>query len=251
MNDDRLLQKIAEHARHRGADRPDPRWDALAAGELSDEDRQALVDEDPDGERKAQAFDPLPAEFRDAIKRDLRTSLATSTAPTAAPGKRRSRWIGALAASLVAALAVVVLLPRSDGFAPLPGYTSTLRGGAVMRSENDGPAVLRNGERIELILTPATGIETPLATGGFVLVDERIEPVTLPQTQFSPFGAARIVAVVGEDLALPAGDSVLLVAVSHPGAQPDRSEVAKRLAEPVPEATPWQLLTFPLRLEAP
>ncbi len=253
MNEDKLLEQLADVARRRGVDEPDPRWDELAAGRLGDDERHRLLAEDPDSDRKVTAFEPLSNDFKDGIKAQIGASVAANAAvpDIPAPGKSRSPWYGALAASLLAAIAVLTLLPRGGDAPPLPGYSSTLRGGAVMRSEGEGPAVLQPGERIELILTPATRVDTPLAARAFVSVDERLEAIDLPAPEWSPFGAARIVATLGEDLNLPAGDSVLIVAVGSPGALPGESGVAQRLDGPAPADTPWQMLQFPLRLESP
>lgn len=256
MSEDRLLQTLAKHARqNRQNDDADASWEALAAGELSDDERQRLIDQDPDGERKAAAFDPLGREFRDAVARNIKASLADAGALNTAPkwGKRPSRWLGALAASLVAAVAFTTLLRGPGSADPLPGYSSTMRGGSVTRSVNDTQAVFTKGDRVELILTPDTSISEPLNVVAYRQISGSLAPVAMPEPQWSEFGAARVVATIGQDLALPEGDSVLLVAVARAGALPSAADVLDRSEHGNGGGGEhaWQLVRFELRVTPP
>src|SRR5262245_42717119 len=84
MNDEELMKALGRTARAEPA--LDERWEKLAAGTLSDAERDALLEEAARSEAAAQAYEafrPLGAEFE---ARGVARPLGEATHRTAAPG---------------------------------------------------------------------------------------------------------------------------------------------------------------------
>lgn len=266
MNDDKLLEGIARAARDEAAADPlDPRWDKLAAGELSDAERRALRETQADdalAERADTAFAPLDAGERAALAAaaaaalgaagnsmagDAReASAAEATGPDGTAGNNvvplrrhplRSPWALGLAASAVIAIGVVLsgdlLSPRAG---PLPSYSYDLRGTAGMRSDEDGPVSVRSGEAFTLTLTPASALDAPARVRLFVDDGARLIPLEGAQIEMADSGAARITAPTA---ALGLGD-VTVVAIIGRGDWPDRDAVRRG------GNAAWRAVTVPL-----
>lgn len=216
MNDDALLEAVARVARDRGEDPlADPRWERLAAGTASTDDRAALEamvagGEVPEG--AMDAFAPLSAEARDRFAAAALDALKPAAQATPAPvidlaarRRQRVRWLGVGATALAAAAALVLVLKPPDGPGPVPGphmpaYEVVFSGGdRILRSE-DGVAVLRAGSRFELVLRPATAVSgDPPAASAFLVRDGERSPWDV-RIQASAQGSFRITGTVGEEL---------------------------------------------------
>src|SRR6185436_3854240 len=134
-----LLEAVREAARERDP-LADPRWEALARGELSPEQIAALREEPRAGEADAyEVFRPLdPAVQEQMVDRamaSLRPPPAQERAPAPASGwlarRRRTVMVGSAAVAAAAALVLVVRPGSRTGpvGAPLPAYAVELKGG--------------------------------------------------------------------------------------------------------------------------
>ena len=262
MSDDELLQRLARIAREEEDDeRLDPRWEALAAGTLPVEEAEALrreAEESMQTKTRHDAFSPLGPEFRSRVVAAIREqhgkragTVAAAPEPEAPPRVSdigaahprrphrrwpRRRW--AAAGLAAAALLTFALWPH--GQPPLPGYAAHLAGGVqTMRAPADPrPAAGEAGEAVvfapgnafELVLTPAEPVRGRLTVATFVApAGAAARPITLP-AEVSLQGAVRIAGRVGGEVALPPGESDLLVAVGRAGRLPPPEELVERLA---------------------
>lgn len=245
QDDDRLLKAAARVFRET-EETLDERWDKLAAGELSPEEVETLRAEagrSPEAAAAWAAFQPLGAGFEAEVVRRIREVQRDApdvdaakpmppTGPAAAPAsvstltpKPRAwrRWT--VPASLAAA-ATVALAVWSGRPAPLPDYALRLEGatsaqrGASPGAAEGTPAAFVEGNRLELVLTPATATTGAVEARVLLLAGGALRPLPAPPLETSPQGAVRLRGTVGRDVVLPPGDSLLLVAVGRPGALP-------------------------------
>ncbi len=256
MSEERLLKDLARLARERDAVTPEGAWDLLASGELTEEQRERLrvqAERSPADAAAWDAFQPLGADFRAAlvarVARELREPPSAEPAVEPAPARstpprRASRaWLSGWRLALVAALAAAGLLIALGPWArprELPTYELSTSGALQSRrgpveSATPGatagaPLPLASGNRFELLLTPATSAGADVESQVLIARGERLEPLALPAPQRSDEGALRYSAVVGRDLELPPGESVLVVVVARPGARPSEAELRARLA---------------------
>jgi len=279
MTDEELLKAMGRAAR---ADQPlDERWDKLAAGELTDAERDELLEAAAHSEEAAdayEAFRPLGAEFEARVVERLRAGragAARSSAPGAAaeapPGRargaepvarkvvpfpqrerRRSFVPLALAASLLVAVGVATLLRQ--GAAPaLPGYGLRLDGQVtLMRGESPPPqaAPFAAGNTFRLVLTPETRVDGEVAARAYLLSDGSIEPLPAPAPRTSDDGAVLIEGEVGDDVLLPQGAARILVVVGRESKLPDPAALAARLgAAGQEQSDDWSAWMLPVRTE--
>jgi hypothetical protein len=207
--DDALLDALAGIAREARADEPDPRWDALAADDLSAEDQaalRALVGED---DALHSAFAPIDemrrAGFVDAMLSELDASSAepqhaVPTPAMQAPAKIipfRQSFLGraitiAAPIALAAGLAWVVLAPGAAR--PVPGYSIEATGGLkTVRSHGpeSGPVIIAPGVRIDWVISPDTAVEGPIGLTAYLTRDGGSRHWPLSPT-ITPAGAVRI-----------------------------------------------------------
>jgi hypothetical protein len=240
MTDDRLLKELARVAREQRTTEPDPRWDRLAAGELSADEVARLRDEaarSPEAAAAWELFRPLEPELsREIVEQARRHLPATPQAiPTAVPlSWKPRRWRRAFVPALAAAALIVLLSPWRNG-PPLPPYDLRLEGAVRVERSGEpaspsGPATFAPGNRFELRLTPATSAGNDVEARVFVVDGPRVELLQAPPPARSSDGALRIVGVVGQDVRLPDGAFHLLVAVGRPGSLPSGTELRDHLA---------------------
>ncbi len=219
--DDDLLIELGELARD--ARRPvDPRWDALARGELSDEERAALRAEE-DADALAPLFEPLGEDFANALAAKVLAERAPASAKPegevvslrARRGARVVRY--ALPGIALAAAALLYVLATGDpaGEPALPAYTVEVHGGD--QALRGAPAAstervrLSPGSRIEVVARPATPVTAPVAAEVTV---RDASGATRPWTggvEVAPSGAVRLTGTLGEDLVLSPGEATLEV----------------------------------------
>jgi len=285
MNDEELMKALGRTARAEPAH--DERWDRLAAGTLSEAEREALLEEATRSDAAAdayEAFRPLGAEFQARVVHRLlgeaargQTPAQQATAggvhaPAAAPGRdeaapveargrvvpfpRRVRRFAvaplALAASLLVAVGLITFM-RPGAVPALPGYGLTLDGQVtLMRGEVPPPqaAPFAQGNHFRLVLTPSTRVEGVVVARGYVLSDGEPAPFVAPAPRISDDGAVLIEGEVGRDVQLPQGDARLLVIVGRESKLPDPGALAERLgAAGQAQNDDWAAWMLPVRTE--
>jgi hypothetical protein len=247
MNDDELLKALAAAAQAERA--RDPRYDALADDDLSEEDRAALAALGDD--EAMTAFAPLDEAARERFAAAALTAMGASAAAPEPEGAKilpfRKTWAGrvltfAVPLAAAAALAFVLLRPGPEG-PGLPDYRlDATAGERTLRSAEPAPADVPRygpGSRIELVLRPSTAAQGPVTVRGFLNRGGELQPWAVTP-EVSPEGAIRIAGPVEELLPDVTGEVELLLAVGRPEALPDAGEVLT--------ATPkgWRLLRYRL-----
>lgn len=225
----------------------DARWERLAAGTASDEDRAALerlAHEDPLAREALALFAPLGEDaqrrYAGAIEAELAASREQAKAPAAGPipeparehtrehttvvplrarpprGASFRRLAAAgTALAMAAAVALMLTRPHAPG-ATLPAYALALSGGeAIDRGEPDATLpVLRRGSRLTLTLRPATPVRGPVEARAFLVQAGRTVALDAA-LQLSADGAVRLVARVAE---VSPGDAEIVAVIARPGA---------------------------------
>ena len=239
MKDEELMDALGETARDRELD---PRWEKLAAGELSDEELAELrADAGEEAAALEAAFAPLEeddhADFVSAILgADAQPAPVASVDPRpkrvpesrGARGRRISRrgfLVGATAIGLAAAIALAVWVPQSTP--ALPEYAASVHGGARTQRGGDTPeGRFRADDRVELRLRPSTETAIPVHAAVFrSRRDGASERVSLP-IEVAASGAVRMSARASELLPEP-GDYMVTVVVA-----PSRTPIDTVDAEP-------------------
>ncbi len=239
MTDDELMDALGETARDRDLD---PRWERLAAGELSDEELAELrADAGDEADALEAAFAPLDdadqADFVGAILGDSNAAApevvaaaaesstseaAVAVAPPtrgrssgtgARSGSRRGFIAGAAAVAVAAGVALFVWLPESTP--ALPAYAASVHGGARTDRGADAEAGgrFRAGDRVELRLRPSTETSIPVHAAVFRAAGTgEPERLSLP-LEVASSGAVRLTALASELLPEP-GEYTLTVVVA-------------------------------------
>lgn len=155
---------------------------------------------------------------------------------TTGRGRRRRAWTtpayGA-AAALSIAVVGVVLYPRGD-MAPPPatlGYSYVLGGEQAMRGDEEPSTRVSfvQGTGFAVTFRPEDRIPGPVTARIYVADDAGVRRLEAPEARASDTGAMRIDGVVGTNVRLPPGNSVLLMVVGRPAALPDGEELLRRL----------------------
>jgi hypothetical protein len=285
-NDEELMKALGRTARAEPA--LDERWDKLAAGTLTDAEREALLEEAARSDAAAEAYEafrPLGAEFQARIVHRLlgetsrssqraagepasRGARAVAAAPASGgaqspeaaakviPFRRRATRVVAvplaLAASLLLAVGVFTFM-RPGTVPALPGYGLTLEGQVtLMRGEAPPPAAapFAQGNHFRLVLTPATRVEGEVVARGYVFRDGEPAPFVAPAPRISDDGAVLIEGEVGHDVQLPQGNARLLVVVGREAKLPDPRALAEQLgAAGQEQSDDWAAWMLPVRSE--
>lgn len=234
----------------------DRRWDALSAGELSEEDAaalEALAKGSEEGRAAYEAFRPIDeaarakmaaaalAEAGVTVKREGESAPAKDgpahdtpandahAKAAVTPLRSRLGLVGAVAAALAAAAAWAVVGP---GAAPgLPAYSMKMTGEREQRADPPPAgdvARLGPGARLTLVLRPDRAVKEPIAARGFVSRGAGWEPWRVPM-QIAPDGAVRI-AGAREELfpGAAAGTLTIAVAVGRAADLPADPDAASR-----------------------
>jgi hypothetical protein len=177
---------------------------------------------------RAVVVRPVDAEARAKIVR----SIARSYGPARARSRRALFARGAIVASGLALAAAVAVVVRPSRSGELPAYELIASGGArdvrgAVTATAGGPLRLRDADRFEVVLRPATDAPGPLAARAFLVRGASIIPfagaVDVAANGAIRFagsardfpgvtaGAAELVIAVGRADAIAAGDAASLV----------------------------------------
>ncbi|MBO6933428.1 MAG: twin-arginine translocation signal domain-containing protein [Deltaproteobacteria bacterium] len=232
MTDEELMDALGETARERELD---PRWEKLAAGELTDDELAELrADAGDEADALEAAFAPLDdddqAGFLDAIlgapsevgepSSEVAEAVpvrseapARSSGAAARTGSRRGFVVGAAAIALAAGIALFVWLPQSTP--ELPEYAASVHGGAQTQRGAEGEAGgrFRAEDRVELRLRPSTETSIPVHAAVFRTSGAgEPERLNLP-IDVAASGAVRLTALASELLPEP-GEHTLTIVVA-------------------------------------
>jgi hypothetical protein len=230
---DDMLERVAEAARELDP-LADPRWEALAAGTISEADRadlHAMADRSDAARRAWDMLQPRSAQQQ--------RELAETVVGRAAAARRRW-WPPAVAATALAAGVAFMLVHRpppqqqpATRAAAIPPYAMAVTGGTVVLMAHEGTCQqLDPGGRCEVMLRPAkdagkVDVKAALSDG------TSVRPWS-PPFEIAPSGAVRIRLVKDEAFAgVPAGRWEMIFAVGRPEALPATPEaLAKAAAAP-------------------
>lgn len=248
MNDDDLLAEVGQLARDERI-LADPRWRALARGELGADERAALIalaEQSAEGRAALEAYTPLDAADQAALVEGILAAAPPPARPRSLLGARLRR--GAAGAALLAAAALAALWLRR-GDPPLPAYVATIAGEQAQRAapppdaQPGGVARLGPGAEIEVLLRPAQSVPGAVDARAF-LAREGVERAVPASIERSDDGALRLGGsyeqLFGE---APRGAWELVVVVGRPGALPKSAGEASAAAHP-----PWQIVRVPVVL---
>lgn len=232
-DDDRLLAALRDAAKAEQEDAlADARWDALARGELAEDEiaqLTALAREEPALEGAPEMFAPLGAEvearFLLAIQHELSREPAEAEAKASnvvsLEARRRTRraWMAGSAALALAAGAALWVATRPDrGGARLPEYTLLVTGGERdVRADEPQAVTLAPGARVTMTLRPAEPEGGPLEARAF-LAQGAAEIALEASVEVSPEGAVRMVGRAPSGASLAAGEAEIVVAIGRAGA---------------------------------
>lgn len=259
---------------------PDPRWDDLAAGDLSAAEEKRLRAETmalPGGERAWEGFKPFAEGFEHRVLRRVQESRVgeagaepaasepVANAPTIADSAvvpllpRRSRprpaW---LAPTLAAAAALVAMVgwwqldtrrdiprdtPHPGLVEPLPAYSLEVSGVSTMRSDPRDSVFLR-GKRFTLVLRPEREVDAPVAVYFFIRGADggwREWQLVKDALEGDAKGSFRVSAVL--DSSLEVGGHIVALAVGAADSLPTTGEILGILADGGESPSPgWWLL---------
>ena len=256
MTRDPFLEKLGAAVRDDNRESAhDARWQRLAEGTLSPDERQALEREaeaDPDVRELLALYAPLGeaqlARFEEAARdahgheRD-----AASAAPSRAVGAARRAWgarIALLGGSLAAAAALLLWL-RMPPPLPVAAYDVVVASADVgARAEGARPApgpVVQTGTTFELVARPAVAERGPLAARAFLERDGVVTSWDAP-IELSSEGVVRITGDTEALFGARRGAVTILLAVGRPGAIPTSPADLTRSADPAGERAPVRLL---------
>lgn len=248
MSQDELLERLAQVARERRTrETDDPRWERLAAGALSEQERaelERLASQSPEDARKREAFTPLDAAARQRIVDRIGPLLATAPPAGKVVPFRPRRWV-AVVPALAAAAAVLFFAWPGRQLAPVPEYQLALSGEQALRGEPSAEAVPRlgPGSQLSLVLRPARAVEGAIQVRAFLVQGGKAQPWN-PPMEVSSEGAVRIAGLVETLLPVAPGEWTIAVAVGRAGAVPELpSEVEAMLAGGQPGREGVRLLT--------
>lgn len=261
-DEDELLQALGRIAREDPA--RDPRWDAYAAGELSDDEvaqLQAQAQDSEEGRALLAAFTPLDQHVLGQVAAQAREALAERrdehAVPAALPPSRKGRvWGPPLALAATVLLTIGVLFNQQQAVTPtgLPDYSVQLSGQVQAvrgsRGDGDGVATFTTGNKLRIVLTPSTSVGGPVAPVLALRHAGEVIALSAPSVRTSASGAVLMEGIVGEGFSLPIGTSQLLVAIGDPKQLPDIETLAANLGERSSTTqTGWMAWALALQVE--
>jgi hypothetical protein len=226
VKDDEALAALAAAARSDPDARRPSRWERLAAGEASDDERASL-------ERVAQSWDEPDAvavlspdrAFAERVASRVAAQRAASAAPATVVPLRRARVV-VVAAAVVAAVAMaasVALIAGRSRTADLPTYAMVTEGGQrdIRSGSGASDAVVRLGpdSNLDLAMRPQKSVVGAVEVRAAIVMDGRARPWT-PSFEIASSGA---VSLHGAATALVDGSNGvrdLVIAVGRPGEVP-------------------------------
>ncbi len=247
MTDEDYLEALAAQA----SEQPllDARWDALAAGELSDADRAALetlAKSTPLFTDAIEAFSPRAETLGQKIRGEIALTLA-QPAPTPSPQTllppKRYRWL--LSGTLVAAVLLAIFVPGRDP-THLPRYQlATQSGEKVLRGDQDrtwSHQEYRPGSMVDIVIRPLKDTQESVGLKIFFGSDSFWTPVPLELSP-SASGAFHILQPIEDFLPTVLGVQELLFVIGAPDELPGVD--AELRAGLKSDPSQWQLLRLP------
>jgi hypothetical protein len=222
MSEDRLLRELGHLAKEEeGAERArlDERWDRLAAGTLTAEEKaelRALAESSPEAREAWEAFRPLGPEFQARVVE----KIAKERGGRLLPFRLSKRFVGWATAAAAAAALAVVLLPPS---APLPDYQIASISGGSSEMRGEQPDDFAPGDRIEVRLRPVTASRTERLEGSLFLLRNGELRGLSAESESVPGGSVKIVGTLRDDL--EPGPWTLWAVVHRPGELPLPAEL--------------------------
>lgn len=255
MKDDDLLDALGRAARNHDP-LADPRWDALARGELSDEEIKTLAEGSAAARDAVEAFRPLGEPARARLTEQALAALGAQN--PAAPAEvvrvhRPRRALIALLAACLAATVAFVLLRRNDAQHPLPAYALSLEGGdrpfRVDTPSPDEPR-LAPGSRLSFSIRPAADVKGAVEARAYSIRDGVVAPCR-PRIEIAATGAI-LVTGTREELfpGIGPGRLEIVILVGRPETLPERTPAAPELAPDAP-TRPFQVLRAAVWLTDP
>ncbi|MDC0744110.1 hypothetical protein [Polyangium mundeleinium] len=236
MKDDDLLDALGRAARKNDL-LADPRWDALARGELSDEEIQKLAEGSAATRDAVEAFRPLGAQANACLTEQALVAIGAQN-PGAAPAEvvrihRPRRALLALFAACLTAAVAFVLLSRNDAEPPLPMYALSVEGGdRSFRADAPSPDEprLAPGSRLSLSIRPAADVLGVVEARAYSIRDGVVAPCR-PRIEIAATGAI-LVTGSREELFPDIGPGRLEIAilVGRPETLPEHTPAASELA---------------------
>lgn len=236
MSDEKLLEELAMAAQKARAKEPNTQWDALAAGELSADEREALLAADEDGQLQ-ELFTPLGDDFEANVLHDILGGGESAPPVEAAePGPppeggpdsvtpkpaNKPFWMLWAAPVIAVAAALLLVFAMPGGGPDLPDYSWEIAGGdQVVRGSDtttSGTVALSVGTALTISARPDEPMEGELTATAFVRqADGSVQP-SLVVVQLADSGAVRWVGRAGDGALQPGATEVIVVV--HPADTP-------------------------------
>ena len=233
MDDNEFLSLLGKEARRqqKAEESLDPRFDALAAGQLTAEEEKNLQKEAAESRDMLddyEAFKPLGAEFRFNLVNRIHGELAAGKEDNVVKKQRSTRlWlIVAPAFALAASIALLLALPTNKPRSPL-SYTFEMKVGEQTYRGKNGPSpdtakpIFGTGSQIHIILRPKEASREDVGASLFFEKDGTFIRLENGQ-QINSSGAVRFTAIIGETVFLEPGEWTVWAVVGRPGDLPDR-----------------------------
>ena len=242
MNDEDLLRRMGEIIDREANSEEvsdildDPRWDRWAAGELPDNEVDALLTAGREAgvpEEICAGFRPLDASVHERIERLFEPAAAPARPPAkiiAFPTRRQ--WIAAAGglAALAAAVPIYVRLSAPSEPEPLPAYAFEMEAGeqpmrgqarAPQRQPGSEPVELTPDSLISITLRPARRVASAVLVSLFVQMEAQA-PVLRRRFKPSARGTFVIRGNVAELIGQRAGVFDLIFVVTRAHQIPER-----------------------------
>lgn len=226
---DPLLEQVAAVARDEDSDLwSEAAWEAMARGELSDEEVAALLARADEAgfPEAAEVFKPLGQRSEDRILSAIDSAREQRRAPdgvvelAVVERKREASRLFTILGGFAAAAALVLFVvfrpaPTAD---ELPGYELSIRGGTKeVRGVDDAERVrLHPGDTFIVSLRPAARTDEELGMQAYLLIAERAIPLDAT-VESSEGGFLRARVVLSPDVR-PSNDAEIAVLVGRPSA---------------------------------
>lgn len=247
----------------------DERWDRLAAGTLTAEEKaelMALAEASPEAREAFEAFRPLGAEFQarvvEAVAAELRGTAERKESPREPrprPSKprrdtRRSRWWWMVPSAAAAAALLLFLVRGPSRLPPFPTYQADQLGGGIQTMRGGEPSaasrapVFIPGSKLTLVaraLPPTTDLK--VTTRAFLSRGADFVPWVTRPPEVADEGNVRLEGDLPNDLE-PGAWRVWLI-VGRRGKIPPEMELKSELLAGRTRHDHWQAVSKDFRLE--
>jgi hypothetical protein len=165
-------------------------WDALARGDLSDEEHallKALGENDPEIQARLDAFTPAGAAFEQRVSARLSSDTRRRT-------RNRARALVGVGSALAMAAAILLWIGRPTGDeGALEGWEVTISAGARQTRSTPAEGTPRFGPEtaLTIVMAPPERTDAELEVAAFLVQGERVRRWD-PPIERAPSGAMRI-----------------------------------------------------------